>query len=86
MFDYVQIDTINKSSQIVERCTRDANESDVHVVPMGTSGDMFPYFQPNCDKCRAYVENLNEEYNKVVPIIPTGWANAPKWNKEHDVS
>jgi DNA cross-link repair 1A protein len=74
------------SSQIIHRCTQDANQTDIHVIPMGLAGEMWPFFRPNYQKCAEYVEELDKDYDKVVAFLPTGWANASKWNKEHSIS
>ena len=90
---------------ITDRCTRDAASSDLHVIPMGLAGEMWPYFQPNYQKLAKYVENLSSseiennsneilatgrtsqnEYDKVVAFIPTGWADATNWNKKNAIS
>jgi L-ascorbate metabolism protein UlaG (beta-lactamase superfamily) len=71
------------SSQIIHRCTQNASESDIHVIPMGFAGEMWPYFRPNFQKCADYVEKLDKDYDRVVAFLPTGWASASKWNKEH---
>jgi hypothetical protein len=74
------------SSQIVHRCTQDPSASDIHVIPMGLAGEIWPFFRPNFQKCAEYVQELEKPYDKVVAFLPTGWANATKWNKEHAVS
>lgn len=81
----------NISSQVIHRCTEDPSQSDIHVIPMGLAGEMWPYFRPNYIKCRDYVEKLHEDnksktYDKVVAFLPTGWANASKWNKKNAIS
>jgi hypothetical protein len=76
------------SSQIIHRCTQDPSASDIHVIPMGLAGEIWPFFRPNFQKCADYVQELETSYlyDKVVAFLPTGWANATKWNKEHAVS
>jgi hypothetical protein len=44
---------------ILQRCTRDPSASDLHVIPMGLAGEMWPYFQPNFQKLAKYVEELS---------------------------
>ena len=61
--------------KIVNRCTEDASKSDIHVIPMGLAGEMWPYFRPNYVKCKEYVEKLDKEYDKVVAFLPTGKCN-----------
>jgi hypothetical protein len=39
---------------------------------MGLAGEMWPYFRPNYNKCKEYVEKLDKEYDKVVAFLPTG--------------
>lgn len=74
------------ASQIVHRTTRDPRESDVHVIPMGMAGEMWPFFQPNYKKCAEYANELETRYDRVVAFIPTGWADATNWNKKNAVS
>jgi DNA ligase-1 len=74
------------SSQIVQRCTTDPNATDIHVIPMGLAGELWPYFQPNYWACAEYAKALETEYTKVVAFIPTGWADGSKWNKKNATS
>jgi len=48
---------------ILEKCTRDPLESDLHVIPMGLAGEMWPYFQPNYQKLAKYVQDLSTMEN-----------------------
>ena len=69
---------------LIQKCTRDPNETNIHVVPMSTSGAMWPFFQPNYESIAEYVERqVHKKYAKVVSFIPTGWAEATNWNKKH---
>lgn len=78
---------VEESSSIIDRCTRYENESEIHVVPMGLCGEMWPYFQPNYNECAKYTEKLEgTKYDRVAAFIPTGWANATNWNKKNAVS
>lgn len=74
------------SSQIIHRCTQDANQTPIHVIPMGLAGEMWPFFRPNFLKCAEYARELDQGYEKVVAFLPTGWAHGSKWNREHSVS
>jgi hypothetical protein len=76
------------SSQIIQRCTLDPSESDIHVIPMGLAGEMWPFFRPNYLKCAEYVleKKLQDRYDRVVAFIPTGWAHGSNWNKKNAVS
>jgi len=74
------------SSQIVHRTTLDPERSDMHVIPMGMAGEMWPFFQPNYRACVDYARALTKPYEKVVAFIPTGWADATNWNKKNAVS
>lgn len=78
------------SSSIIERCTQDATQSDIHVIPMGMAGEMWPFFQPNHWGCAEYAREINkqrkQQYDKVVAFLPTGWAEASNWNKKNGVS
>lgn len=44
---------------ILDKCTRDPLVSDLHVIPMGLAGEMWPYFQPNYQKLAKYVQDLS---------------------------
>jgi DNA cross-link repair 1A protein len=72
--------------RMVDRCTTDPSKSDVHVVPMGLAGEMWPYFQPNFGGCYEYAAKLDKPYRRIVTFIPTGWAMGSKWNREHSLS
>jgi len=74
------------SSQICHRCTRNGDEADIHVVPMGLAGEMWPFFRANYWACADYANELTKKYNKVVAFIPTGWADSSNWNKKNGVS
>jgi len=67
------------SHQLIHRCTQDPTKSDIHVIPMGLAGEMWPFFRPNYIKCKDYVEKLDKEYDKVVAFLPTGWAYTSKY-------
>jgi DNA repair metallo-beta-lactamase/UBA/TS-N domain len=72
----------------LDLCTLDASATDIHVIPMGLAGELWPYFQPNYSACRDYAEALehhNKRYSKVVAFLPTGWANGSNWNKKNAV-
>lgn len=70
------------SCNIIERCTLDPALSDVHVIPMGLAGEIWPYFQPNYHACANYAREQSKLYKKVVAFIPTGWSDATNWNKK----
>lgn len=80
--DYANIDV---SSRIVQRCTTDPNETDIHCIPMGVAGEVWPFFRPSFQKCVDYEEKLTKQYDKIVAFIPTGWANASNWNKKNAI-
>ncbi|GKY99876.1 hypothetical protein MPSEU_000941300 [Mayamaea pseudoterrestris] len=74
----------HKHCQVIRMCTRDPTQTDIHIVPMSTSGEMWPFFQPNYEKIAKYVEHqTHKTYSKVVSFVPTGWAEATNWNKKH---
>ena len=75
----------DESSQILTRCTLDPSQSDIHVIPMGLAGELWPYFRPNYKACAEYAENLEKSYDTVVAFIPTGWATASNWNKKNAI-
>ena len=64
---------------------------------MGLAGELWPYFRPNYEKVKDYVQQLYNDgadsndpkrklYNRVVAFLPTGWALSSKWNREHAIS
>jgi hypothetical protein len=50
---------LDQHTNILDRCTRDSTLSDLHVIPMGLAGEMFPFFRPNFLKIAKYVEELS---------------------------
>lgn len=74
------------SNQILDKCTLDPSKTDIHVIPMGLAGEMWPYFRPSYHKCAEYVEGLDKMYDAVVAFLPTGWADASKWNKKNNIT
>jgi DNA cross-link repair 1A protein len=73
-------------NQLIQRCTRDPNATDLHVIPMGLAGELWPFFKPNYRKCVDYEEALQHNYDKIIAFIPTGWAEGSNWNKKNAVS
>lgn len=69
--------------RILEHCTADPTESDIHIIPMGLAGQMWPFFQPNYKACLEYAQQQEAAYKRVVAFLPTGWADASKWNKKN---
>lgn len=82
--------SVEESSSIIDRCTQKEGETDIHVVPMGKCGEMWPFFRPNYNESAKYAEKVGslskEQYDRVVAFIPTGWADATNWNKKNAVS
>ena len=76
----------DESSQILTRCTLDPTKSDIHVIPMGMAGEMWPFFRPNYKVCTDYVEKLDKKYDKIVAFLPTGWADSSNWNKKNAIN
>mmetsp|Transcript_15039 Transcript_15039/g.27267 ORF Transcript_15039/g.27267 Transcript_15039/m.27267 type:complete len:623 (-) Transcript_15039:350-2218(-) len=80
-------DDVEAFRQIIHRCTTDVTTSDLHVIPMGVAGELWPYFRPNFNECAKYAHALNHKrYQRVVAIVPTGWADGSKWNKKNAIS
>jgi hypothetical protein len=73
-------------SQIIEKCTSDPSNSDIHVIPMGLGGEMWPFFRPNYYACMEYADKLEKRYHRIVVFLPTGWANGSNWNKKNAVT
>jgi hypothetical protein len=48
--------------------TRELAGSDVHVIPMGMAGEMWPFFRPNFQKIASYVQNLDWGNDPVVGV------------------
>jgi L-ascorbate metabolism protein UlaG (beta-lactamase superfamily) len=86
MLDCIQGHDPEVSSQIITRCTQDASKSDIHVIPMGLAGEIWPYFRPNYQKCADYARKLDKRYDRVAAFLPTGWANSSNWNKKNATS
>jgi mRNA degradation ribonuclease J1/J2 len=76
----------NESWNIITKCTTNPLESDLHVIQMGTAGSLFPFFKPNFQECALYAHKLNKGYTKVVAFLPTGWANASKYNQQNSIA
>ena len=74
------------STQILHQCTLDPTKSDIHVIPMGLAGEIWPYFKPNYWKCAEYAQNLEKKYDRIVAFLPTGWADGSNWNKKNSVT
>jgi len=81
---------VEESSTIIDRCTQKEGETDIHVIPMGKCGEMWPYFRPNYNESAKYADKVGsmakKRYDRVVAFIPTGWADATNWNKKNAVS
>ena len=69
-----------------DRCTTDPEESDIHVIPMGLAGELWPYFRPNYKACAEYAEKLTHPYDRIVAFLPTGWAHGSNWNQKNAVT
>jgi len=74
---------IEEANGIINRCTLNKQDSDLHVIQMGTAGSLHPYFQPNFEECALYAHRMNKGYSKVVAFIPTGWAESSNYNKKN---
>lgn len=75
------------TTQLLHRCTCNAEQSDLHVIPMGMAGELWPFFQPNYKACAEYANNLKHKtYKRVVAFIPTGWAESSNWNKKNAIN
>ena len=82
---------VEESCSIIDRCTQKESETDIHVVPMGKCGEIWPYFRPNYNESAKYAEEVGsmangKRYDRVIAFIPTGWADATNWNKKNAVS
>lgn len=88
-----EIFVADKKYQMLKCCGEDMNiytlnstKTDIHVVPMGLAGEIWPYFRPNYGSCRDYAETLKHKiYKKIIAFIPTGWANSSKWNQKNSI-
>jgi len=79
------IDCLRLSSDQRNTFTCDI-KSPVHIVPMNFCGTVWPYFRPNLNSIKAYMEKhgLFMHFKRVLGVMPTGWANGSDWNKRHD--
>jgi len=66
--------------------TTDPKAAQIHIVKMGFGGQLWPYFQPDFDGPREYMNNLgySRDSNALV-FIPSGWATSSNYNKNHQV-
>eukprot|EP00941_MAST-03F_sp_MAST-3F-sp1_P000239 g239.t1 len=66
--------------------TSDPN-APIHVVKMGSVGNVWPYFLPNFGGMTRYLAKTNSanQRKNVLGIIPTGWANSSKWNRKNSI-
>ena len=71
------------SLDIIKYCTDDPTASDIHIIPMGVAGKIWPFFQPDYTSCLEYAKQQNRSYERVVAFLPTGWADASNWNKKN---
>eukprot|EP00611_Tribonema_gayanum_P020406 TRINITY_DN371_c0_g2_i3.p1 TRINITY_DN371_c0_g2~~TRINITY_DN371_c0_g2_i3.p1 ORF type:complete len:299 (-),score=61.41 TRINITY_DN371_c0_g2_i3:538-1434(-) len=55
----------------------------LHTCRMGFCGEIWPFFRPSFGNMTQYLEDNNLDYNSVLGIIPTGWADSSNWNKRH---
>lgn len=77
-------DNADPCLSIIEHCTDDPSASDVHIIPMGLAGKMWPFFQPDYKACLEYAQKqTHTKYERVVAFIPSGWADASNWNKKN---
>jgi len=65
------------------RFTDDPAKAQIHIVPLGFCGEMWPFFQPNFSKCEEYLASL--PFYAMVGVMPTGHADASNWNRKHEV-
>ena len=71
----------DEKSTIMDSVTTDQSSSNLHVIPMGLAGKMFPFFVPNFENIASYVSQLgHRRYKNVVVFIPTGFASS-KYNQ-----
>jgi len=70
--------------KVMKHFVKDRHNALVHVMNMKFIGTMWPYFQPNYPQVQKYMEEIGK--TRAICFIPTGWANASKWNREHSFS
>ena len=46
---------------IVRHCMCDPTRSNIHIIPMGLAGELWPFFRPNYQKCAEYVHDVNQQ-------------------------
>ncbi|KAG5183721.1 DNA repair metallo-beta-lactamase-domain-containing protein [Tribonema minus] len=63
--------------------TSDMHATPLHTCRMGFCGEIWPFFRPSFGNMTQYLEDNNLDYNSVLGIIPTGWADSSNWNKRH---
>lgn len=65
------------------RFTSNPNEAQIHVMPFGTCGQIWPFFQPDFAKCEEYLSQTT--FSSAVGLLPTGHANASNWNRKNSI-
>jgi hypothetical protein len=69
--------------------TTNHSDTNVHVCRMNYCGEMWPFFRPNFVNMATFLEQMNQvenKYDHIVGIIPTGWAATTSWNREHAIT
>mmetsp|Transcript_10289 Transcript_10289/g.13511 ORF Transcript_10289/g.13511 Transcript_10289/m.13511 type:complete len:494 (+) Transcript_10289:148-1629(+) len=72
-----------------ELVTSNPATATVHVCKMDLVGQVWPFFQPNFVGINRYRERIEKEhgikYQKILAILPTGWADSSNWNKKNSL-
>lgn len=74
---------LDLSDEDRNRFTDDPAQAQIHIVSFGFCGEIWPYWQPNFEKCEKYLKSL--PFDALVGVLPTGHADASNWNRNHEV-
>jgi len=69
---------------VMKYFVKDRHNALIHVMNMKFMGNLWPYFTPNYERVQKYMKEIGK--TRAICFLPTGWANASKWNREHSFS
>eukprot|EP01138_Halocafeteria_seosinensis_P009494 gb/GECG01009703.1/.p1 GENE.gb/GECG01009703.1/~~gb/GECG01009703.1/.p1 ORF type:complete len:492 (+),score=45.19 gb/GECG01009703.1/:1-1476(+) len=72
------LDQLNLGEDEYAWFTTDKSEARIFVVNMQVAGKTFPFFQPDFDRLRCFLELEYPRFNRIVAFVPTGWVNSSK--------
>jgi len=78
------VEQLRFSPTVMKYFVKDRHNALVHVMNMKFVGNLWPYFTPNYERVQKYMKEIGK--TRAICFVPTGWANASKWNREHAFS